>query len=437
MQVLPPYSQEAEEATLGSLLIDPRAIVLVATDLNADDFYLVKNGWIYSIMLRLGDRADLLTVATELDNQGQLAEVGGGAYLAQLTAVVPTALNVVAYAKIVKGHAMRRRMIGACSVIAKNAYDLEIESGDLAELAQSEFLKAAGLQSNATPTIQGVSVAFLEQFWREVDLDGELPGIPSSIENLDRLTGGWRPGQIIATAGPTGSGKTTLMLNFAYRAAQKGKRVAFFSLEMSEVEIMRKFTELASGVNLSHQNVHRLTEDERARVAKAAATITELPLTILYMPGATVNRLATESQRLKFIGGLDMIIVDYLQIMTTESTRSSTRAAELGVITRRLKQIAGELGVSIFIGSQLNRESIGYDGKPLVPQLHHLKESGSIEQDSDLVIMLMVLEDEPECKDVVRLYIRKQREGPTGDITVQFIRSLSRFQEVDLQEYSL
>jgi replicative DNA helicase len=417
---LPPHDEDTEKALLGSLLIDPSAIPDVGAHVKPEDFYRIEHTLIYAAILETGQHADLLTVAKELERHNQLASVGGSAYLAELTATVPTALNVEKYAEIVAGYAIRRRLLGTLSIIGKDAWD---ESKDPATLPEMAMDLLSSIIRDKTPdelTLHEVIDVYTRERAIEYDHQGKPVGISSGLSPLDALTGGWRPGQLITIAGLTGSGKTTLALNFALNAARCSIPTAIFTLEMTEVEIMRKLVAKSTSIDTSHAQSAVRTADDYAEELEHAKKIGNFPLHIRYLPGASVQRIALECERVKALG-TKLIFIDYLQIITTQISNGSTLAYELGNITRQLKRLAGQLGATIFVGSQLNRSAANDE-----PQLHHLKDSGSIEQDSDIVIMLHAQNPDHD-PNLLKLYIRKNRGGAIGDTEVYFDKPTCRF----------
>ncbi len=381
--VLPPHSVEAEEATLGSLLIDPTATPRVAAFLRPEDFYIVKNGWIYQAILTLGDKADLLTVASELARQNLLEEAGGESYLAQLTAAVPTALNVEAYARLVEDLALRRRLIHSASEIARLAYDQRTPLPQVIEKSEASLFGVSDqrMAGQMTPIRKAVDEFFERVEYLHEHRDEPL-GIPSGYPDLDKLTGGLQKGDLIIVAARPGVGKTSLMLNIGYHAAFRHRqRVAIFSLEMSNEQLVQRFVAAETGIDSQRLRIGDLKDEEWAGLTKVCMQMADLYMFLDDTPSLSPLDLRVKSRRIYQEYGLDLIIVDYLQLMQAEmGGRSDNRVQEISYISRSLKSIARELKVPIVAGSQLSRLVEQRSDKR--PMLSDLRESGCIAGDS-------------------------------------------------------
>ena len=444
--LLPPHNHEAEEAVLGSILIDHEAILRVASFLQPEHFYVVKHQWVYDAMQRLQQRQsaiDVLTLSSELQAADKLEEVGGMGFLAQLTNAVPTALNVEAYAHTVEQHAVRRRMIGAASDVARLAYDqmmpieTVIEKSEAAIFAVSE----AHGERKMSPIRKVVSSFFARIEYLNEHRDEPL-GIPTGFTELDKLTAGMQRGDLVIVAARPGVGKTSLMLNMAYTAAMKYKqRVALFSLEMGNEQLVQRF--VASETAIDSQRLRRgdLKEDEWGTLTKVSMRMSDLNMFLDDTPSLTPLDLRVKARRIYQEHGLDMILVDYLQLMQGESSNGrgmDNRVQEISYISRSLKQIARELNVPLIAGSQLSRLVEQRSDKR--PMLSDLRESGSIEQDADIVMFIyrdQLYNPDTELKNIAEISVQKNRNGPTGKINLFFDNKLTSFKNLAQENVEL
>ncbi|MCL5998362.1 MAG: replicative DNA helicase [Chloroflexi bacterium] len=381
--VLPPHSVEAEEAVLGSLLIDPAAAPRVAVFLNAEDFYIVKNGWIYQAIMAIGEKADLLTVSAELARQNLFEEVGGDSYLAQLTTSVPTALNIEAYAHLVENYALRRRMINAASDVAKLAYDEILPIDQVIEKSEAAIFGVSDKRSSGQMApIRKVVDEFFERIEYLHEHKDEPLGIPTGYPDLDKLTGGLQKGDLIIIAARPGVGKTSLMNCIGYHAAFRHRqRVAIFTLEMSNEQLVQRFAASETGIDSQRLRIGDLRDEEWGSLTKVCMQMADLYIFLDDAPSLTPLDLRVKSRRIYQEYGLDLIIVDYLQLMQGESGgRSDNRVQEISYISRALKGIARELKVPLIAGSQLSRLVEQRSDKR--PMLSDLRESGCLAGDT-------------------------------------------------------
>lgn len=439
--VLPPHSVEAEEATLGSLLIDPTAIPRVAAFLRPEDFYIVKNGWVYKAILALGDKADLLTVAAELARQNLLEEVGGESYLAQLTTAVPTALNVETYAHLVEDLALRRRLIQSASEIARLAYDQTTPVPQVIEKSEASLFSVSDqrMAGQMAPIRKAIDEFFERVEYLHEHRDEPL-GIPSGYPDLDKLTGGLQKGDLIIVAARPGVGKTSLMLNIGYHAAFRHRqRVAIFSLEMSNEQLVQRFVASETGIDSQRLRIGDLKDEEWASLTRVCMQMSDLYVFLDDTPSLSPLDLRVKSRRIYQEYGLDLIIVDYLQLMQAEmGGRSDNRVQEISYISRSLKSIARELKVPVLAGSQLSRLVEQRSDKR--PMLSDLRESGSIEQDSDIVMFIYrdeIYNPDTEFKNIAEINVAKNRNGPTGKATLFFDKRLTSFKNLAREKIQL
>lgn len=427
--VLPPHSAEAEEAVLGSLLIDPLSIGRVRAGLGPSDFYIVRNGWVFEAICAAGENADVLTVADELGKHGRLEEAGGEVFLAQLTAI-PTALNVDGYAAIVKEYAIRRRWIHTAGAIAKLGYDRSVPI----EAAQARMMEAAmgALMPGAGRQAIGIREAIAKEFdWLQAMARGEIKvgELSTGFEDLDRLLSGMNREDLVVVGARPGMGKSALLGNMLARGAKRGQKGLFFSIEMSEKQLARRH--IASEGDIDHGKLRtaKLDEGEWAAVAKLAGT--DVPLWIDDSPEIGVMEIRARAAQVKAQHGLDVIGVDYLQRVTTKTGNADKRYLELGDVARGLKQLARDLGVLVITLAQVGRAvETRMDKRPFMSDL---EESGKIEQHADGVWFLYRDEyynadtDRPGIAEVI---VRKNRNGPTGVVDLGWDKSRQRYGEV-------
>jgi replicative DNA helicase len=424
-----PHSREAEEAVLGSILINPDAYYDVAYFLRADDFYIHRNGWIWEAFSAMQPRhipIDLLTLTEELDRKGQLAEIGGPAFLTALVNQVPTSINAESYGRIVASHAARRRLIQAANQIAALAYDEQREiDAVMSEAIHS--LESAAVRSTGD-TLLPLSASIAETYDR-VDQSSrttELPGVSTGIPELDQMLGNLQAGNVYVMAARPGQGKTSLQTSIMLNAAHNKKRAAFFSLEMSRSKIIDRLLAQETGLNVQLLNTGKLNESQWPIFTSGLERIGELPIFLDDTSSITPAQVLTRCRREVMNGGpFDLIAIDYLQLMGADG-RAENRTQEIGLISRSLKMLSKELDVPVLVAAQLNRDVEKRGDK--VPQLSDLRESGNIEADADVVIFLH--QSEPELTfDVqpVNLIIAKQRNGPVGQIEVKFHKSNTHF----------
>lgn len=411
---------ETEQALLGSLLIDPLTIPRVAPVVRADDFSEERHRWIYEAICAAGENADFLTVCNALKHAGKLDEAGGEPYVVQLTNAVPTALNVMRYAETVADLGKRRRVLLACSAIARAAGDHERPTSDILDVAIREVGKALGNRRAPTRPLIEIAEDALTDFEERLRDPHALRGIPFGLPDLDRLLGGLQVGRLITVAGRPGMGKSALMAQAALYAAGAGRRVALFSLEMGDAEIFARMAKAYAGVGFAHGEEDKLTQAQRDKLRAAHSAIAKLPLHI-FAGAHRVSDIVAECELLKH-GGLALVIVDYLQIAVPDVGQrvNATRDLELSSATRALKLLAMRLSVPVLIGSQLNRQA-----ENVKPTLGMLRESGGIEADSDAVIMLWC-PDEAQG-NVIEAVVAKNRNGRTGAVKLYFDKPTYRF----------
>ena len=429
---LPPQNIEAEQSVLGSLLIDRDAIIRVASFLRPEDFYRETHGQIYAAILSLYERrepADLITLCDELERRGQLENVGGASYLTSLISRVPTAAHVEHYAHIVERTAIRRRLLQASAKIAEIAYD---ETDDVDEvLDRAEQLIFAVAQRRLSHDLVPISKLLYDYFDMIEYLQqhqGETMGVPTGFIDLDRLLGGLQPSDLIIIAGRPGMGKTSLLLSMAQSISMEHRgAIAIFSLEMSGEQLVQRLIATETGIDSQRLRLGQVRDDEIDLIARAIGRLSETAIYIDDSAAISPFELRTKARRLHAEHPLALIIVDYLQLMRA-GVRVENRVQEISYISRSLKALARELKVPVVAASQLSRAVEQRQDKR--PVLSDLRESGSIEQDADVVIFIYrddVYNEESVMRNIAELTIAKHRNGPTGKIELGFIKEQTRF----------
>jgi len=429
--LLPPQDRAAERAVLGSMLISQDAVADVVEELKSTDFYDPANVTIFEALVELfgrGVRPDVLTVADELTKRGQLTKVGGATYLNELTDGVRVAANASYHAKIVHERAMLRRLIEAGTRIVQLGY---AEDGgdpiDLVNLAQAEMYSVADRSAKEDYVAVG---DIIEDALNEIEAagarGGKIRGIPTGFAELDQVTQGLHPGQMVVIAARPGMGKSTLALDFARTAAVRDKRTtAFFSLEMPKVEILQRLLSAESEVLLAKMRSGDLNETDWMKIHKIQDRIKSAPLFIDDSPNLSLMEIRAKARRIKQQEGLELVVIDYLQLMTSGKAKVESRQQEVSEFSRSLKLLAKELGIPVIALSQLNRGPEQRADKR--PALSDLRESGSIEQDADVVILLHRDPTDPDRVGEAKLLLAKHRNGQTCDIDVVFQGHISRF----------
>lgn len=433
---LQPHNIEAEEAVLGSLLIDPDAILQTSTFLKATDFYLERHAWIYEAINDLHERrqpTDLVTLSDELERRNQLAEIGGGAYLTSLINATPTSIHVEYYARIVERTAVLRRLIAAAGKIAQLAYQDSEDVDTVVDRAEEIIFGVSErrIERDLRP-IRQVLDAYYDRVEYLYQHQGEVIGIPTGLADLDKLLGGLQRSDVIVMAGRPGMGKTSLGLSIALQAArQHHKRVAIFSLEMSAEQLVQRLVSAETGIDSQRLRLGNIKPDEWPTFYQAIRLLAETSIYIDDTPAISALDLRAKSRRLHAEHGLDLLIVDYLQLMTG-GTRNENRQQEISFISRSIKSLARELNLPILALSQLSRQVESRADKR--PMLSDLRESGSIEQDADVVLFIYrddVYNPDTEFPNIAEIIVSKHRSGPTGIFSVYFKKHLAQF--VDLQ----
>lgn len=438
---LAPHSIEAEEAVLGSILISAEALFEVLAFLKPEDFFIVRHAWIYEAVLSLHERRDpidYLTVVTELEQMGRLVEIGGAAYILSLINKTPSALNVEGYGHIVERMALRRRLIDAASQIARVAHSDETDIDNVIGKAEQAIFEVTErrLNRDLMPIKDAVSdyfdhVSFMSRHQEEV------LGVPTGFVDLDRMLGGLQRSDLLIVAARPGMGKTSWLNSIVMNAARQNQRAAIFSLEMSNEQLVQRFISAETHIPSHKLREGKLDEKDWAQFLAATQYMGTLPIYMDDTPALSTSELRTKARRLHLEYGLDLIVIDYLQLMTTPY-RSENRVQEISYISRALKQLARELNVPVVSAAQLSRAVEQRTDKR--PQLSDLRESGSIEQDADVVMFIYrdsYYDPESPKGNIAEIHVGKHRHGPTGTVELIFIPQLTQFQNATRQTIDL
>lgn len=442
---LPPQNLEAELSILGGILLDNDAINKVHEILVSADFYREAHRKIFDVMIDInskGEPVDLITLNDALKTAGLLEDVGGSSFIASLADGVATAANIAYYAKIVKEKAVLRGLINVATEIVTKGYEESTEVDTFLDYAEGRIFEIS--ENKVKPSFYKIkdivkdSFKVIEQLYDKKDM---VTGVPSGFEELDRLTSGFQPSDLIIVAGRPSMGKTALCLNLALNAQREEKNrkntVAFFSLEMSKEQLVTRMLCSEARVDASKLRSGFLAESDWPKLTRAAGFLSEVSMYIDDTPAISVLEMRAKSRRLKAEKGLDLIIVDYMQLMRGRDG-SERREQEISEISRSLKALAKELHVPVIALSQLSRavEQRGGDKRPI---LSDLRESGSIEQDADAVLFVFREEfynrDDESLRGLAEIIIGKHRNGPTGVATLTWIGEYTRFEnraDIDL-----
>ncbi|KXG74140.1 Replicative DNA helicase [Fervidicola ferrireducens] len=435
---VPPHSVEAEQSVLGSMLLSKEAIYVALERLKSDDFYLEAHRTIFDIIAELHENrepVDLITVTETLRNRKMLESVGGVTYLTTLTEVVPTPANIAQYCKIVEEKALLRRLLEATSKILSMAYEAREDVEEL--LDEAERMIFGIIHKRRVDNfhhIKDVLLATFERIEQLYNSKGGITGVPTGFPDLDAMTSGLQPSDLILVAARPSMGKTAFALNIAQNAAIRHRiPVAIFSLEMSKEQLVQRMLCAESNVDSHKLRTGRLEEDDWPRLARAMGPLSEAPIYIDDTPGITCLEIRAKARRLKAEKGLGLVVIDYLQLIAGRG-QSENRQQEISEISRSLKALARELNVPVLALSQLSRApDVRSDHRPV---LSDLRESGSQEQDSDLVAFLYredYYNPNTDRKNIAEVIIAKQRNGPTGKVELLWLSQYTKF--VSIEKY--
>ena len=436
-------SQEAEEALLGAVLLNPKTFLSVAAFLNAEDFFIKRHEYIWTALSRLSDRGepvDIVTVARELEALGWLIEIGGPAYITNLVNNTPTAMHAEIYGELVSRAATRRRMLQAADSIRSTALDEELPIDKVISDAEQALMSVSNtqLKREFVPLWDAAS-DYYDEFERLLTLDAGTIGTPTGFKALDGLLGGFQKSDLVVFAGRPGMGKTSWMLTVALFVARLRKRVGIFTMEMGVEQMVQRIISMETGIRIQQLRNADVSPGEQTRLAEAISRISNLPLFIDDTPSISPVEMRTKCRRLQHEYGLDMVMVDYMQLMSAGRAYENNRVQEISYISRSLKELAREMNITIVSTAQLSRAVESRPDKR--PQLSDLRESGSIEQDADAVMFLYrdafynpETTDFPKQADIMLL---KHRHGPTGTVHLEFNASTTKFADVNMQRADL
>ena len=426
-----PQNLDAERSVLGALLLHTDAVVDV-TFLKPEDFYLPKHQQVFQAILatyNARSATDPIVVGEELSRQGKLEEIGGHEQLMDLMEGVITAAGVVYHSEIVREKAIARRLLETCLDVARRAYENESEAKELLDEAERKIFEISGMdKSGDAVSIADVLQKTFEKIDRLRERDGRLTGLATEYYDFDDMTGGLQPGELVIIAARPSMGKTTFALNLTERVSKFDKGIAFFSLEMSNQQVIQNMLCCRAQIDGSSMRKGRITDQQYKRLQEEAAKLYETPIFIDDTPGISITQLRAKARRLKQKHGIDMIVVDYLQLMTGGG-RFESRQQEISAISRGLKSVARELSVPVLALSQLNRDVENRDDHR--PRMSDLRESGAIEQDADVILLLHrddYFNPTEENRGLAQVIIAKQRNGPTGEVALRFFREFMRFE---------
>lgn len=440
---MPPQAVEIEEAVLGALMLEKDAVIAVIDILKIDAFYKEAHSKIFKVIVDLSTRdqaIDILTVTEELRKRNELDEVGGPFYITQLTSRVASAAHIEFHARIIAQKFIQRELIRVASEIQKNAYDESIDVSDLLDFSEAELFKIAeGNIKKETAKINVVIQEAINQIQEAGKQEDGLSGIPSGFTRIDRITSGWQRSDLIVIAARPSMGKTAFVLSMTRNIAVDHNRpVALFSLEMSSVQLVNRL--IVSETELPSEKIRngRLESYEWQQLETKIKSLVDAPIFIDDTPALSIFELRAKCRRLKIQHDIQLIIIDYLQLMTAGSDYRNNREQEVSTISRSLKAIAKELNVPVIALSQLNR-SVEMRSGDKRPQLSDLRESGAIEQDADMVLFIHrperygITEDQDgnSLIGMAEIIIAKHRNGAVGDVQLRFRQELARFMELE------
>ncbi|RFB10617.1 replicative DNA helicase [Bacillus sp. HNG] len=430
---IPPQNIEAEQAVLGAIFLEPSSLTLASEILIPEDFYRTSHQKIFDAMLNLSDKGepvDLVTVTSELADVKILDEIGGVSYLSELAGSVPTAANIEYYAKIIEEKSILRRLIRTATTIATDGYSREDEVDSLLSEAEKNIMEVANRKNaGAFQNIKDVLVQTYDNIETLHNRVGDITGIPTGFTELDKMTAGFQRNDLIIVAARPSVGKTAFALNIAQNVATKtDENVAIFSLEMGAEQLVMRMLCAEGNINAQNLRTGSLTPEDWSKLTMAMGSLSNSGIYIDDTPGIRVNEIRSKCRRLKQESGLGMILIDYLQLIQGSGRSGENRQQEVSEISRSLKALARELKVPVIALSQLSRGVEQRQDKR--PMMSDIRESGSIEQDADIVAFLYrddYYDKESENKNIIEIIIAKQRNGPVGTVSLAFVKEYNKF----------
>ena len=438
-----PMSVEAEQALLGSILLEPKAYLSIAAFLDADDFFIVRHQHIWKALTRLQDRNDAIdyvTLTRELQDMRVLEEIGGQAYLTSLVNNTPTAVHAEVYGEMVARTSTRRKMLAAADTIRQKALDEELPIDKVINEAEQALFAVSNSQIKRefVPIWDAVS-EYYDEIEKLLEKGAGTVGMPTGFRALDGLLGGFQKSDLVVFAGRPGMGKTSWMLTVALSAARRGARVAIFTMEMGVEQLVQRLISMETGIRIQQLRTATISPREQTRLTEAIGRIANLPLFIDDTPSITPVEMRTKCRRLQHEYGLDIVMIDYMQLMSAGRVYENNRVQEISYISRSLKELAREMNVTVLSTAQLSRAVEQRQDKR--PQLSDLRESGSIEQDADAVMFLYRDEvynpETTEFPNQADILLSKHRHGPTGTVQLYFEKSITKFMDVKMQRVDL
>ncbi|NBI29206.1 replicative DNA helicase [Chengkuizengella marina] len=433
---IPPQNIEAEQAVLGAILLDSEALIAALEIIKEDDFYKTSHQRIFETIISLGEDQepiDLVTVTARLQDQQWLEDVGGVSYLSELANAVPTSANIDYYARIIEEKSILRKLIRTATQIVSNGYTSSEDISNLLGEAEQKILEISNRrQNNGFVAIKDVLMDVFEQVEFLYNHKGGISGVPSGFTDLDKMTTGFKPNDLIIVAARPSVGKTAFALNIAQNVGVRAKEtVAIFSLEMSASQLVQRIICAESNVDAGRLRTGALEEEDWEKMTMAIGALSEANIFIDDSPGLTVSEIRSKCRKLKQEQGLGIILIDYLQLIHGRGNRDN-RQQEVSEISRNLKALARELEVPVIALSQLSRGVEQRQDKR--PMMSDLRESGSIEQDADIVAFLYrddYYNQESEKKNIIEIIIAKQRNGPVGTVELVFLKNYNKFVNLD------
>jgi len=430
---MPPQNIEAEQAVLGAVFLEPTSLITASEILIPEDFYRNAHQIIFNIFLKLNDdgkAVDLVTVAEELAATKQLEDIGGISYLSELAGSVPTAANIEYYARIVGEKSILRRLIRTATTIATDGYTREDEVDELLGEAERSIMEVANRKNaGAFHNIKDVLVRTYDNIELLHNRKGDITGIPTGFTELDSMTAGFQRNDLIIVAARPSVGKTAFALNIAQNVGTKaGENVAIFSLEMGAEQLVMRMLCAEGNINAQNLRTGSLTDEDWRKLTMAMGSLSNSGIFIDDTPGIRINEIRSKCRRLKQEHGLGMILIDYLQLIQGSGRSNENRQQEVSEISRSLKALARELEVPVIALSQLSRGVEQRQDKR--PMMSDIRESGSIEQDADIVAFLYrddYYDKESENKNIIEIIIAKQRNGPVGTVSLAFVKEYNKF----------
>ncbi|KGR79861.1 replicative DNA helicase [Ureibacillus manganicus] len=441
MDRVPPHNHEAEQSVLGAVFLDPTALITASEILLAEDFYRLSHQKIFQTMLDLSDHGkpiDVVTVTEELSSKKELEDVGGLSYLTELANAVPTAANVGHYAKIIEEKSLLRRLIRVATNIVEDGYTREDEVAALLSEAEKKVMEVSNRKNSGDfKHIKDVLVNTYDNIEQLQNRKGDVTGIPTGFKDLDKMTAGFQRNDLIIVAARPSVGKTAFALNIAQNVAiRANENVAIFSLEMGAEQLVMRLLCAEGNIDAQALRTGALSTEDWGKLTMAMGSLSNSGIFIDDTPGVRVSELRAKCRRLAQEHGLGMILIDYLQLIQGSGKPGENRQQEVSEISRSLKALARELKVPVIALSQLSRGVEQRQDKR--PMMSDIRESGSIEQDADIVAFLYrddYYDKESENKNMIEIIIAKQRNGPTGTVTLAFKKEFNKFINIDWSQH--